>query len=190
MRSSEDPAREVSHDQRSTSFFGWLFSHKHFHVKLLSGTAAGVIAIIFFAAFLFIATYRNYHQETLRTHTIDVMRMSSVVLNDIAILETAHRGFVLTGKPSYLQSFEEQRTAVKKRIDQLTDLIVDSPAQRKRILKVQDVVQRWLNTYAVPAITAKQQKSSAPAPTVGSSILDEARDLMQALQNEEQIVLN
>src|SRR5437868_4815403 len=89
MRSSEEPAREVSHDQRSTSFFGWLFSHKHFHVKLLSGTAAGVIAIIFFAAFLFIATYRNYHQETLRAHTIDVMRMSSVVLNDIAILDEA-----------------------------------------------------------------------------------------------------
>src|SRR3982751_527813 len=191
MRSSEEPARDESQDQRSTSFVGWLFSQKHFHVKLLSGTAAGVIAIIFFAAFLFITTYRSYHQETLRAHTIDVMRMSSVVLNDIAVLETAHRGFILTGKASYLESFEEQRSAVKSRLDQLTDLIVDSPAQRKRILKVQDVVQRWLNSYAVPAITAKQQKAGAtPAPTVGSTILDEARDLMQALQNEEQIVLN
>src|SRR5437660_6228628 len=52
MRNSEETASEASHDQRSTSFFGWLFSQKHFHVKLLSGTAAGVIAIIFFAAFL------------------------------------------------------------------------------------------------------------------------------------------
>jgi len=80
----------------------------------------------------FSATYRNYRQETLGAHTISVMRLSSVVLNDIAVLETAHRGFILTGKPAYLESFDQRRDGVKQRIDELTDLIVDSPAQRKR----------------------------------------------------------
>ncbi len=175
--------------------FDWLFSQKHLHVKLLSGTAAGVIAILFFAAVFGIATYRSFRQETLRAHTVSVMRMSSVVLNEVAVLETAHRGFLLTGKPVYQQGFEESRVNVKNRVEELTDLIVDSAAQRKRVLKVQDVVQRWIQTVALPGITARHQKQSAAATPLtaasfGNGVLDEARELLQALQNEEQIVLN
>src|SRR3712207_3235921 len=110
MKRTDERALDASPLERPSSFFGrslaWLFSQKHFHVKLLSGTAAGVIAIVFFAAFFVLATYRNYRQETLRAHTVEVMRLSSVILNDVAVLETAHRGFILTGKPSHLESFE------------------------------------------------------------------------------------
>ncbi|MDQ6861872.1 MAG: PAS domain S-box protein, partial [Verrucomicrobiota bacterium] len=81
---------------------------------------------------------------------------------------------------------------MKRRVDELTDLIVDSPAQRKRVLKVQDIVQRWLQSYAVPTIALKQQKAggATTAQLLGNPTLDEARDLLQALQNEEQIILN
>ena len=201
MKRTDEPALDASPLERPATFFGrslaWLFSQKHFHVKLLSGTAAGVIAIVFFAAFFVLATYRSYHQETLRAHTINVMRLSSVILNDIAVLETAHRGFVLTGKPSHLEAFEQRREGVKRRVEELTDLIVDSPPQRKRVLKVQDIVQRWLNTHAIPEMAARQRKpvgsaQAAPltAANMGHTLLDEAREFLQALQNEEQIILN
>src|SRR4051812_48282458 len=196
MRRKDDSAPDGLPSQRPPSFLGRtvasLFSQNHFHVKLLSGTAAGVIAIVFFAAFFGFATYRNYVQELLRAHTISVMRLSSVIQNDIAVLETSHRGFMLSGKPSYLESFEQRRDGVKRRVEELTDLIVDSPPQRKRVLKVQDLVQRWINNYALPELTAKQGKAAAPAPSasLGSTTLDEARELLLALQNEEQIILN
>ncbi|MDQ6859760.1 MAG: CHASE3 domain-containing protein, partial [Verrucomicrobiota bacterium] len=196
MRSKDDCTQETVPNKVPSSVFAragqWLFSQRHFHVKLLSGTFAGVIAIIVFAGFFGLTAYRAYRQEILRAHTVSVMRMSSVVLNDVAILETTHRTFILTGKPSYLQEFEEARESVKRRVDQLTDLIVDSPAQRKRVLKVQDVVQRWLQSYAVPTIALKQQKAggATTAQLLGNPILDESRDLLQALQNEEQIILN
>ena len=84
------------------SFFrrsiAWLFSQKHFHVKLLSGTVAGVIVIIFLAGTFLFVTYRNHRQEALRSHTIDVLRLSSLIENDIAALEASHRGFLLTGE--------------------------------------------------------------------------------------------
>src|SRR5262249_1572890 len=83
------------------SIFGcvsdWLFRQQHFHLKLLSGTTVGVVVIIFLAgAFLFV-TVRNYYQDSLRTHTIEVMRLSSLLENDIAGLETSHRGYLLNG---------------------------------------------------------------------------------------------
>src|SRR3982751_464457 len=92
-----------------------LFSQKHFHFKLLSGTAVGIIVITFLAGLFLFVTLRNHHQETLRAHTLEVMRLSSILENDIAAMETGHRGYLLTGNNSYLEPFEGRRELVKKR---------------------------------------------------------------------------
>jgi hypothetical protein len=80
---------------RRRSIFGrigdWLFSQRHFHLKLLSGTTVGVIVIIFLAGVFLLVTLRNHYQDTLRTHTIEVIRLSSLIENDIASLESGHR---------------------------------------------------------------------------------------------------
>ena len=172
----------------------WLFSQKHFHVKLLSGTAAGVIVIIFLAGIFLFVTYRNHRQEVLRTHTIEVMRMSSVLENDIAALEASHRGYLLTAKPAYVEAFEQRRQAIKKRVDDLTALILESPAQRKRVMKVQKILQDWQTTVVEPEINGRIEQDLASTATtpiaLGNSLLDEARGYLQDLQDEEQIVLN
>ncbi|MFN2507741.1 MAG: CHASE3 domain-containing protein [Chthoniobacterales bacterium] len=184
--------------RRSTA---WLFSQKHFHVKLLSGTAAGVIVIVLLSGIFLLVTYRNHRQEALRTHTIEVMRLSSVIENDIAALEAGHRGYLLTGNASFLDPFERRREAIKARVEELTDLILESSQQRKRVMKVQEIVQRWLNTVAIPEMSARQATANASVPNtqaiasaapipLGNSILDQARELLRSLQNEEQIVLN
>jgi CHASE3 domain sensor protein len=171
-----------------------LFSQRHFHLKLLSGTTVGVIVIIFL-----LVTLRNHYQDTLRTHTIEVIRLSSLIENDIASLESGHRGFLLTGSEDYIAPFEKKRDLIKHRIEDLTALILDSPRQRKRVMKVQEVVQKWLETVATPEINACRSKGSAPTAAetnaagsfaLGNSLLDQAREVLQSLQDEEQIVLN
>ena len=179
---------------------GWLFSQKHFQLKVLSGTAAGVTVIALLAGIFLYVTMRNHYQDVMRAHTIEVMRLSGLLENDIATLEAAHRGFLLTGKPLYTESFDQRRTLLKRRMEDLTSLILDSPTQRKRVMKVQDVVQRWLDTVALPEIEARRktvgqgapETASAPsgAMTLGNSLLDQGREVLQSLQDEEQIVLN
>src|ERR1051326_5951225 len=114
----------------------WLFSARHFHVKLLSGTAVGIVVITFLAGLFLFVTLRHHHQETLRAHTIEVMRLGGVIENDIAALETGHRGFLLTGESSYLEPFERRRELIKHRVEDLTVSILDSPRQRKRVMKI------------------------------------------------------
>ena len=92
--------------RRRRSIFGrigdWLFSQRHFHLKLLSGTTVGVVVIIFLAGVFLLVTLRNHYQDALRTHTIKVIRLSSLIENDIASLESGHRGFLLGGSEDYL----------------------------------------------------------------------------------------
>jgi PAS domain S-box-containing protein len=125
------------------------------------------------------------------------MRLGGVIENDIAALETSHRGFLLTGESSYLQPFERRRELIKHRVEALTLLILDSPSQRKRVMKIQEIVQKWLDTVALPQMSTRQTKgiiftepASNPSVSLGNSLLDQAREILQSLQNEEQIVLN
>jgi len=183
-------------------FFGrsgaWLFSPQHFHFKLLSGTAVGIVVITFLAGLFLFVTLRNHHQETLRSHTIEVMRLGSVIENDIAALEASHRGFLLTADNSYLEPFQNSRELIKQEVEQLTVLILDSPPQRKRVMKIQEIVQKWLDTIALPQMNARKTKpvtvlaesAGNPGVSLGTSLLDQAREILQSLQNEEQIVLN
>ena len=179
----------------------WLFSQKHFHFKVLSGTAAGVVVLVFLAVVFLYITLRNHSQAALRAHTIEVLRLSSVIENDIAALENGHRGFLLTGNPSYLEFFDRRKELIKQRVESLTALILDNPKQRKRVMKVQEVVQKWIETAALPDTNARDPKSAiailalddsqrAKLVSSGNSLLNQAREVLQSLQDEEQIVLN
>ena len=137
-------------------------------------TAVGIVVITFLAGLFLFVTLRNHHQETLRAHTLEVMRLASVIENDIAALETGHRGFLLTGEASFLEPFERRRELIKHRVEELTVLILDSPRQRKRVMKIQEIVQKWLDTIALPQMTARQKKGgiplSEPAGTAGIAL--------------------
>jgi len=188
---------------RRRSIFGhvadWLFSQRHFHLKLLSGTTVAVIVIIFLVGVFLLVTLRDHYQDSLRTHTIEVMRLSSLIENDIAGLESGHRGYLLSANENDIEPFEKKRDLIRQRIDDLTVLILENPRQRKRVIKVQEVVQKWLDTVATPEMSARREaKGTAtksetnPAGTLalGNALLNQAREVLQSLQDEEQIVLN
>src|SRR5207237_4294750 len=147
---SVDASLPVGPQARRRSIFGrignWLFSQRHFHLKLLSGTTVGVAVIIFLVGVFLLVTLRNHYQESLRTHTIEVIRLSSLIENDIAGLESSHRGYLLSGNEEYIVPFEKKRDVIKHRTEDLTALILDNPRHRKRVIKVQEVVQQWLDT--------------------------------------------
>ena len=94
----------------------WLFSQRHFHLKLLSGTTIGVAVIVFLVGVFLFVSLRDHYQNTLRTHTIAVIRLSSLIENDVASLESYHRGFLLSGKEEYISAFDKRRESIKQRM--------------------------------------------------------------------------
>src|SRR5450432_3034173 len=198
----ENEAHPVVNDVRQGLFgraLTWLFSQRHFHFKLLSGTAAGVLVIVLLAGAFLYVTIRNHSQDGVRAHTIEVIRLSGLVENDIASLETGHRGFLLTGDKKNLLPFDRLQDLIQRRLDMLSTCIIDRPGQRKRVMKVKEIVQQWMNTVAKPEIQARMSGKTVETPAtgtagaaipLGNSILDQAREILQSLQDEEQITLN
>ena len=114
--SQSEPSLGSSEEERG--FFrrsmAWLFSQRHFHFKLVSGTAVGVTVIVLLAGIFLYVTLRNHQQDILRARTIEIIRLSSRIENDIAALETGHRGFLLTGKRLYIDAFQSRRELIKR----------------------------------------------------------------------------
>src|SRR5207244_12315955 len=188
---------------RRWSIFGrvadWLFSQRHFHLKLLSGTTVAVIVIIFLVGVFLLVTLRDHYQDSLRTHTIEVMRLSSLIENYIAGLESGHRGYLLSGNENYIEPFEKKRDLIRQRIDDLTVLILENPRQRKRVITDQEVVQEWLDTVATPEMSARREAKGTSTKSetnpdgtlaLGNALLNQPREVRQSLHDESQIVLH
>ena len=121
-----------------------LFSANHFLFKLLLGTGVGVLMIVVVAVACVVWTFRNQQQEQFRTHTIEVMRLSSVVENDIAEVENAYRGHLLTRNAAELENFSQLQAQFMKHCEELTGALRDDSPQRKRVLRMREIVLKWL----------------------------------------------
>src|SRR4029079_9928440 len=159
-----EPSAPAKKARRSAMWrsVGWLFSPKHFYFKLLSGTAVGIVVITFLAGLFLFVTFQNHHQATLRAHTLAVLQLSRTIESDLAAAESIHRGYLLTGDTAFIKAFDSRKELIKSRTEELTLLILDTQNKRKRVMKVQEIVQKWLDTVALPQLA--QQRGRAPTP--------------------------
>src|SRR5882724_11859570 len=161
---------------------------------VLSGTTASILVIIFLGSLFVFVALRNHHRDEIRARTFQLTRLSSLIENDIAELENYHRGFLLTHRSQYFAPFQERRTAMKKRLEELNGRLLDNPVQRKRVIKAQDIVLRWADQVAQPAFLGQSAPSTASdtssALTLSNASLDQARWILQSLKDEEQIFLS
>src|SRR5438067_12544327 len=68
---------------------------------VLSGTTAAILVIIFLGSVFVFVALRDHHRDEIRAHTVQLMRLSSAIENDIADLENYYRGFLLTRRRQY-----------------------------------------------------------------------------------------
>src|SRR5436305_2985751 len=161
---------------------------------VLSGTTASILVIIFLGSLFVFVALRNHHRDEIRARTVQLTRLSSLIESDISELENYHRGFLLTHRSQYFGLFQERRSAMKKRLEELNVRLLDNPIQRKRVIKAQDIVLRWADQVAQPAFLGQSSLNMASdisfALKLSNASLDQARWILQSLKDEEQILLS
>ncbi|MDQ3117881.1 MAG: CHASE3 domain-containing protein, partial [Verrucomicrobiota bacterium] len=151
-----------------------------------------MLVIILLAVTCVVFTMRNQARDQLRAHTIEVMRLSSVVEQDISALENAYRGHLLTRKGTYLESSAQLQQLFFTDSEDLTSVLAANSQQRKRILKMRENMQNWLAESSLSLATLIQNQSEplAANTALNPRALGGARDILHAIQREEQIALN
>jgi CheY-like chemotaxis protein/CHASE3 domain sensor protein len=107
----------------------------------------------------------------------EVISKGRLVHRSMIDMQSAMRGFLVTGDDRYLQPFETGDQAYKRAMEELRDFAAENPHQTKRLDEVESLVERWIATVALPGIEERRQV------TRGESTLDA---LAERFRNEDQ----
>jgi two-component system, cell cycle sensor histidine kinase and response regulator CckA len=166
----------------------WLFSPELFRLKLLLGASIGVLVLLVVAVSCLLFAFRGQRRDQLRAHTIEVMTLSSVIENDLAALENAYRGHLLTRDNVYLEESARIQSLFLQHSNELSNVVAPHPQQRKGILKMREIVQNFLTKNVL--FVQSQEGKSDPRRAFDAMPMEEARKLLQTTQREEQIEFN
>lgn len=152
-------------------------------VGLLAAGVAALVGILFVAALLAILSLRK--AETRESHSKDVTVATLRVKALSADLESALRGYVLSGKPQFLDLYGAARARVPGDIGNLHTLVRDDPPQRVRAESAAAELHAYVVDYAqnviVIARISREVAAGQAASTDGKRRIDEINGTLQGL---------
>ncbi|WP_240741908.1 ATP-binding protein [Deinococcus sp. KSM4-11] len=157
------------------------------HVLLLRPLLLPCVLMLGVGLAVLVGVNRAAQARALVTDSQTRLILISSLSGDISAMENGERGYVITGKPDFLDPYTEGRQRFAAHSYALHDL---SPApQQGRLVRVQSLVTRWFQQAAEPEIRARQTSLGGAIALVGTGggkgILDEARKELDVMQMEE-----
>lgn len=122
-------------------------------------------------------------------HASHVLIEQQKLLSGLVDLETAARGYALTGDSSFLDPFYSARTAVPETIKRLRQLTADHQEQEKRLDTLESVAgdQLRFNDHIIRLRTNEGFESASRMIGTGQAklVMDHARELTGRMEKEE-----
>ena len=136
--------------------------------------------------------YRNTRQlnEDARgvAHTHEVLDLSGDTLGALADAETGMRGFVITGKDEFLQSYEATIATFGSLLRKLKDETKDNPGQQARLQKLEQMAAVKF-AFLQEVIALRRQSAEEAAALIaagkGKAQMDAIRRLVQEMEQVE-----
>ena len=164
-------------------------------MKLRTLLSLGYILVFTLMVLLAAVTYQGFNSlsETAEwvAHTQRVMRIANLTQKQMVDMEAGERGFLITGNKKFLESYTDGKKNFKKLIAQLKKSVSDNPKQVKRLEKIDELEDQWLENAAEPLISArKKAKSEADMKKISAFVERETgKRVMDELHSEFEIFL-
>lgn len=129
--------------------------------KITSGYIVLIICLI--VAVSIISTQISSLQaerNKLITNNSEVQTLISYLENDTLNMNRSQRGYLITGKDSYLDPYHEAVTTWEDDWNELYTLMDHQPAQQARLRNVSEHIKNWLDTAGKPSIMLKRNNDT------------------------------
>ena len=146
---------------------------------------------------LFISSFASYlsishliKNSDLVSHSNAVIRHTDSVLSVLKDAETGQRGFLLTGDEVFLDPYKGAKAEAVLLLDTLQRQTIDNSAQQVNINKLREIIEGRLGILD-KTITIKRKGGAVSIGDLltGKAYMDKARDVIKAMQAEEQSLL-
>lgn len=167
-----------------------------FILPLRSKIAAGLVTallVLVVGAMSFWMLFRAAESFEEVTHTSRVLLEQQKLLAGLVDVETAARGYAITGDSSFLAPFYTARTAVPRSIARLRSFTSDHPQQQTRLDTLESVAgdQLRFNDQIIEMRTRQGFARASEMINTGQArlVMDHARQLTGSMEAEENRIL-
>jgi signal transduction histidine kinase len=127
-------------------------------------------------------------------HSYEVLGTLDDVISSIKDAETGQRGFLLTGRPDYLEPYGKGVARAERAIEQLTVLTRDSPEQQRRLAQLRPLasakIEELRQTIALRSETGFDAAREVVRTNRGKGLMDAIRGVVASFDAEEARLLD
>jgi CheY-like chemotaxis protein/CHASE3 domain sensor protein len=157
--------------------------------RAFTGFLVAVAAVIIIA----VLSYDSARQTTATsqglTRTVEALAQLQAMASALKDAETGQRGYLLTGRETYLQPFEVAKQALPLELASARSLVADEPAQRHRLEAFTVLANEKMQELNQTVEMRRAGQTDAAMELVlsdhGKEVMDRIRALSDELQNEE-----
>lgn len=126
-------------------------------------------------------------------HTYQVLSQLEDLNLQLTNAETGQRGYVITGKQSYLEPYNAAINVLDQKVNELQKLTEDNPNQQRRLDILQPLIANKLAELKETIDLRQNQSFEASQKVVltdrGKQLMGEIRKVILAMENEENVLL-
>ncbi|MFB9325826.1 CHASE3 domain-containing protein [Paenibacillus aurantiacus] len=153
--------------------------------KILTGYLAIILCLL--ASIVVLGDRLNTQQEEvsfITVHDFSIQDLTNRIEKAMLDMETGQRGFVITGKPSYLVPYDDGHAGWERDYHELYDLTKDDPAQQRRLDSIAASIRKWIETAGDPIVALKKEGRDDQVALffqrdAGKALFDEVRKKLE-----------
>jgi signal transduction histidine kinase len=160
-------------------------------VNILLGVALGIVLLIFVSSY---STFRSYFRASdLREQSLLTLDVIQNLLLQLTDAETAQRGYLLTGKDSYLEPLQTPVSKIPELLSRLRALRAVAHPDLKAMDRLQELIKLKVDELG-STLAVRRSKGEAAALMIvntdkGKKTMDEIRRLCAEMTYQENTLL-
>jgi len=132
------------------------FANIGIRTKLYLGFCAVLAIVIVLVGIAYASFTRLSQANDFNAHSQDMIEQAHSMLESLASIQTAARGYALTASEEFLLPMQEGRKSFGTRFEKAKLLAADNPQQLARLQKLQEEQQKWLKAAIDPVLKMRR----------------------------------
>src|SRR3569833_2974228 len=161
--------------------------------RTFAGFAAAIVTVLLIAFFGYHSLDNEAESTALTAHTLEVIQRVDGLLSSLKDAETGQRGYLLTGRESYLEPYNAARAAIPAQLQDLRRLTMSTPRQQELLTQIeryaQDKVTELQKTLDLQRAGDRQGALDFVLTDRGKLTMDRVRDVIDQFLEQDRFVL-
>lgn len=162
----------------------------YFERPVIVGFVITVVVLVLLGWYSFFSMQRLISTSRLFTHELTLIRNADLVLKSAVDMETAQRGYVITGNDDYLEPLNTSAVPLDGYLAQLDSLTTNSELQTRRLDTLRLLIKdqrEWITGVIETRRLSFERARDMISAGQGKRIMDDIRLVIKEIQDEERL---